>query len=106
MVEVSDGDFEKNVIEKSKEKPVVVDFWAPWCGPCQMLNPVMEKLTEEYKDKMDIVKLNIEDNQATASKYGVMSIPVVKMFKDGEVVAEFVGAKPEGDVRNWVEENL
>lgn len=104
--DINDSDFEKDVIEASKEKAVVVDFWASWCGPCQMLKPILEAVAKDYADKMTLVKLNVEENQAYASKFGVMSIPAVKMFKDGKVVSEFVGAQPDDKIRAWLDKEL
>ena len=105
-MEVNDSDFEEKVLEKSKEKPIVVDFYADWCAPCQMLGPVMESLAEEFKDKIVLVKLNIDTNPNTSNEYGVTGIPAVKMFKDGKVVDEFVGLMPEENVREWIKKNL
>jgi len=106
MTEITDETFEKEVITQSKKMPVVVDFWAPWCGPCVMLKPIMEKLEKEYKGKVAIVKLNVQDNQEVAGKYDIMSIPAVKLFKNGEVADEFVGLKSEVDVKSWINGNL
>ncbi len=106
IAEVNDNDFQEKVIEKSKEIPVVVDFWATWCMPCLMLGPVLEKLAEEYKGKFILVKVNVDVARETAMKYGIMSIPSVKMFKNGEIVDEFIGALPEGRVKEWLEKNL
>jgi len=104
--DISDSDFEKEVIQASKEKPVLVDFWAAWCGPCQMLKPVLEKVAEDYKGKMTLVKVNVEQHQENAGKYGVMSIPAVKLFKDGKILDEFVGAQPEEKIREWLDRKL
>ena len=106
IAEVNDNNFQEKVIEKSKEIPVVVDFWATWCMPCLMLGPVLEKLAEEYKGKFILVKVNVDVARETAMKYGIMSIPSVKMFKNGEIVDEFIGALPEGRVKEWLEKNL
>ena len=107
MTEVTDATFEKEVIEKSKQVPVLVDFWASWCGPCQMLSPVIEKIAQEYKEnKLVIVKLNIEQNTQTPEKYSVLSIPTVKLFKNGEVVSQFIGFKSEPDLKEWINSNL
>ncbi len=101
-IEVDDSTFEKEVIEKSKEIPVVVDFWATWCMPCLILGPILEKLAEEYKGKFILAKLNVDKNPITSRKYGIMSIPAVKLFKNGKVVDEFIGALPEIAVRQWL----
>ena len=105
-ININDSDFEKQVLDKSETLPVVVDFWATWCGPCVMLSPIMERLAKEYKGKFILAKLNVEDNQEKAQEYGVMSIPAVKMFKGGEIVDEFVGLLPEAEIRDFLERNL
>lgn len=104
--EVNDDCFEKEVIEKSKEIPVVVDFWAAWCMPCRMLGPVLEKLAKESDGKFILAKADVDETRAAATDYGVMSIPSVKMFKDGKVVDEFIGALPEPEVKKWLDKNL
>jgi len=105
-IDVTDINFEKEVIEKSKEIPVLVDFWASWCGPCIMLGPTLEKIAEEYGGKFVLAKAETDNNQEQASKFGVMSIPAVKLFKDGVVVDEFVGAQPESKIKEWLNQKL
>jgi len=105
-IDVNDENFEESVIEQSKRVPIVVDFWAPWCAPCLVLSPILEKLADEYKGKFVLAKMNVAESKNTAQRYDVMSIPNVKMFKDGKVVDEFIGAIPEPMVRKWLEKNL
>ncbi len=103
---VTDQDFNEKVIEQSKKVPVVVDFWATWCGPCVMLSPTLERLVKAYNGKFVLAKLNVDDNPYTSQMYMVMSIPSVKMFKGGKIVDEFVGALPEPAIRQWLDKNL
>lgn len=105
-MDINDNEFEKEVIEKSNKIPVIVDFWAPWCMPCLMLSPILEQIEKDYKGKFIIAKVNVDQNREKASEYGVMGIPSVKLFKKGEVIAEFVGAKPEQNVKDWLNKNL
>ncbi|MBW2982291.1 thioredoxin [Candidatus Woesearchaeota archaeon] len=105
-MEINESEFEEKVLEKSKEMPVVVDFYADWCGPCQMLAPIMEKLEEEYKEKVVFVKINTDNNPAASQKYGITGIPAVKLFKDGEVADEFVGLQSEDMIKQWLNKNL
>jgi len=105
-IDVTDDNFETEVIEKSKTIPVLVDFWANWCGPCTVLGPVLEKIATEYEGKFILAKAETDKNPNQASKFGVMSIPSVKLFKNGEVVDEFVGAKPEDAVKKFLDSKL
>jgi putative thioredoxin len=102
-LDVGLADFPQHVLEESKQRPVVVDFWAPWCGPCKSLKPVLEKLAAEYGGKFLLAKVNSDDNQELAVRYGVRGIPSVKAFVNGEPVDEFSGALPEGEVRAFLD---
>lgn len=105
-INVTDKTFQKEVVEKSKSVPVLVDFWAGWCGPCMMLKPILEKVAKDYGNKLVFAKVDVQENQEVAGSYDVMSIPSVKLFKDGEIVDEFVGVQPEAKVREWLNGNL
>jgi putative thioredoxin len=102
-LDVGLADFTQHVLEESKHRPVVVDFWAPWCGPCKSLKPILEKLAAEYGGKFLLAKINSDDNQELAARYGVRGIPSVKAFINGEPVDEFSGALPEGEVRAFLD---
>jgi putative thioredoxin len=102
-LDVGLADFPQHVLEESKHRPVLVDFWAPWCGPCKSLKPVLEKLAAEYGGKFLLAKVNSDDNQELAARYGVRGIPSVKAFVNGEPVDEFSGALPEGEVRAFLD---
>ena len=102
-LDVGLADFQQHVLDESKHRPVLVDFWAPWCGPCKSLKPVLEKLAAEYGGKFLLAKVNSDDNQELATRYGVRGIPSVKAFVDGEPVDEFSGALPESEVRAFLD---
>lgn len=98
--QIKDDEFESEVI-KSK-LPVLIDFWAEWCGPCRMLTPILEQLSDEMKDKVKIVKMNIDENPGTPSKLGVRSIPTMMLFKEGEQVGVKVGVLPKNTLQDWI----
>jgi putative thioredoxin len=102
--DVSEQDFQPEVIEKSKQVPVVVDFWAPWCGPCQVLKPILEKLAEEYQGKFLLAEINADENQALSAQFGVRGIPSVKAVINGKIVNEFSGALPESAIREFLDQ--
>lgn len=105
-MENAKSDFQTDVIAASKQKPVVVDFWAEWCAPCRMLAPVLEKLATEADGNWKLVKVNTDEQPQISAEYGIRGIPAVKMFYDGEVIAEFTGALPEVQVRRWLQDNI
>ncbi len=105
-MDVEIKDFKQDIIEKSYEIPVLVDFWAEWCGPCRLLGPVLERLAEKYSDKWKLVKINTEEFPEIASQYGIKSIPNVKLFHKGKVINEFTGALPEKMIEEWLKKSV
>ena len=104
MADVTDQNFQDQVLKSSK--PVLVDFWAPWCGPCKIVKPIVEELAKEYKDKVTVVEMNVDDNPQVSGQYGVMSIPTLMVFKNGQPVKSAIGAQPKDALKHMLDESL
>ena len=102
--DTSDATFSSDVLDH--DTPVLVDFWAPWCGPCRMVAPIVEELAEDYDGRVKFVKLNTDENPMVAGQYGIRSIPTLLVFKDGEKVGEIIGFRPKGDLSKRLDEAL
>ena len=104
VIEVKDATFQNEVLDSND--PILVDFWAAWCGPCRMMAPVLEEMAQDYSGKMKVAKLNVDENPESASTYGVMSIPTLILFKQGKAVERFVGFKPKQELAKLIDSNL
>jgi thioredoxin 1 len=101
LYHVTDGDFDEQVLQS--DIPALVDFWAAWCGPCRTVGPIVEELAEEYKGKVKVAKLDVDNNKQVASKYGVRGIPTLMLFKDGQIVDQIVGAVPKSRIKELLD---
>ena len=104
ITEVGDNNFEAEVLKSTV--PVLVDFWAPWCGPCKAIAPMVEEIAGEYEGKLKVGKVNVDENNALAAKYGIMSIPTLKFFKKGKLVGELIGAAPKATLEAEIKKHI
>ena len=100
----SDAAFENDVLKS--DKPVLVDYWAEWCGPCKQIAPILDEMSKTYGDKLQIVKMNVDENREVPARFGIRGIPTLMLFKDGQVAATKIGAVPKKSLQDWVESNL
>ena len=103
-VTINEQNFEQEVIKS--DTPVLVDFWAVWCGPCKVIAPVVEELSQEYQGKLKVAKVNVDENNLLAGKYGIMSIPTLKIFKNGQIVGEIIGAAPKTAIEAEIKKHV
>ena len=103
-IEISDDTFEENVIKKGQ--PIIVDFWAEWCGPCKQIGPILEELSDEYKDKITIGKLDVDENPETPGKFQIRGIPTKLLFNNGELIDTKVGMSSKADLTEWIDKNI
>ena len=103
-IDINDDNFDSEVLES--DKPVLIDFWAEWCGPCKMIGPSLEELSEEYGEKIKIVKVNVDENPNSPSQLGVRGIPALFLFKDGAVISNKTGAAPKAALKDWIDSSI
>lgn len=103
-IDINDDNFDSEVLES--DKPVLIDFWAEWCGPCKMIGPSLEELSEEYGEKIKIVKVNVDENPNSPSQLGVRGIPALFLFKDGVVISNKTGAAPKASLKEWIDSSI
>ncbi len=106
VIQVTDQTFNEEVINQSKDRIVMVDFWAVWCMPCRMLGPILEELVNDYDGRVILAKLNVDENPMASQVYGIRGIPAVKLFKNGQLIDEFVGLRPKEMIKGWIDKNL
>ena len=103
-VKINDDNFENDVLNSTK--PVLIDFWAEWCGPCKSIAPALEEISDEMSSKLTVGKLNVDENPTISEKYNIRSIPALMIFKDGNIVAEIMGALPKSNLENWIRDHV